>query len=40
MESIPYIGLEAGWKAAERCGYKIKAAKYKYLASKEKRRIE
>ncbi len=40
MDSIAYIGLEAGWKAAERCGYKIKAKKLKYLASREKSRIK
>lgn len=40
MDSIAYVGLEAGWKAAEKCGFTWKARMYKKLAIKERHRID
>lgn len=40
MKSIAYVGLEAGWKAAERCGFTWIAIMYKNLAIKERQRID
>ncbi len=40
MDNIAFVGLEAGWKAAKKCGFSSKARMYKKLAMKEKRRIK
>lgn len=39
MSTVALVGLEAGWKAAEKCGFSWKARRYKKLVTKEKRRI-
>lgn len=40
MNNIAFVGLEAGWKAADKCGFTCKARMYKKLAEKERRRID
>lgn len=40
MESIAYVGLEAGWKAAQKCGFNQKMKMYKQLATEERQRID
>ncbi|PCJ29154.1 MAG: hypothetical protein COA99_19720 [Moraxellaceae bacterium] len=40
MNYIAFVGLEAGWKAADKCGFTLKARMYKKMAMKERRRID
>ncbi len=40
MNNIALVGLEAGWKAAEKCGFLEKVKLYKKLAHEENERIK